>query len=573
MRQRSRTTIIVVAALLVLIIALLLFVVLSRQNIGTALATPTDAVATQASPTSRPATAVPTTAVQPSMVGQPSMAVSTTVAGDTDKLRTAMAQTAAALATPTLDLEPVSSISLSIGSKAYVDDTRQALIVQLSMTEANEIDHLDVSLLDAANQTVRDYPDLPVQPTITLDIRGLPAATYQLSITALSESEDVLASADTSFTHTLPAEGTAASNPTRVATLPVIVRSSSGQEIGRGTIRLYAPQKAVRGQSVTVELELYFDALAITPTPAGPITLVPVLTPKPTIERTANPASSATPRQLRLEKSEITIYERMGASLLCSAASFSGCDIRPNVADVRYLLLGEPTIWRWFIVPSDAAKGNQQLGIQLWSTVIINSAEAPQVMWSDTFSIEIVDSLAASSGISGAVLALIAVLTLALIGAGAVIYTRSTRTRRASGNRRVKVFISYRRAYYWAIADVIREHLVRVGADVFLDRDSIYEGRFEQIIRKAIEEREFFLLLLGPKTFESEWVRKEVQIALTANKRIIPVLVDGFNIASDPLPAGMETLRELNAINMSPEYRDEAIARIAKFIGLGEVKD
>lgn len=92
------------------------------------------------------------------------------------------------------------------------------------------------------------------------------------------------------------------------------------------------------------------------------------------------------------------------------------------------------------------------------------------------------------------------------------------------------VFISYRRKDGKDLATLISEKLKQMGADVFLDVRSIMVGdQFESVIEREIIDREYFLIILTPITLDSEWVRKEVQIAFKHGKKIIPITTEEFS--------------------------------------------
>jgi hypothetical protein len=127
-----------------------------------------------------------------------------------------------------------------------------------------------------------------------------------------------------------------------------------------------------------------------------------------------------------------------------------------------------------------------------------------------------------------------------------------------------KVFISYRRRNTWGQARAIANSLKEHGMDVFLDIDSIGSGEFPAYIIKAIVEREYFILLLTLDTLESEWVQKEVDYALTAGRKVIPVLLDGFEMNEQTIPARFSKLFTLNAIKFNPETYTGDIVRLVE---------
>jgi hypothetical protein len=100
--------------------------------------------------------------------------------------------------------------------------------------------------------------------------------------------------------------------PIEIAFAPVLIRSNvSGEVIGDGTLRLYAPASVTAAQTVRVELELNVDNAYITPTPQGSDrTAVPRST------QVASPAGTTpTPYVPLVTDQGLPIYQRMGATL------------------------------------------------------------------------------------------------------------------------------------------------------------------------------------------------------------------------------------------------------------------
>lgn len=341
--------------------------------------------------------------------------------------------------------------------------------------------------------------------------------------------------------------------PQVVAAVPVQVLSASGQAIGIGTLRLFYEGQISPGQTTRVELALNIDTRYITPTPFGLVTPVPVVTATP-----GAGTPTATPRIPQQEASGLVVYQRMGASLFCSDSAFDGCDREPDPRTARLIGLDGET-WSWILSAREGIEGLKDLRIQLWTVNQVNGQEQPDFI-EPTFNLQIEVSppkdpariLIAALGI-GAVL-MLAVWVLIL--------------RRPKRKPRSTVFISYRRSVAWSVARTINDHLVAAGADVFLDVDDINEGRFEEIIKENIRNRDYFLLIIAPGTLESEWVVRETTFALENNKRIIPVLVDGARFYDADLPPALRAISSHNAITLTPEFFDAGLERIMVFVGL-----
>ena len=123
------------------------------------------------------------------------------------------------------------------------------------------------------------------------------------------------------------------------------------------------------------------------------------------------------------------------------------------------------------------------------------------------------------------------------------------------------VFLSYRRTNFaWAIA--IFQDLTHHGYDVFLDYSGIASGDFERVILGNIPARAHFLVLLTPSALErcndpGDWLRREIETALTNKRNIVPLMLEGFDFGT-PKIAGQLTgmlaaLKHYNGLSIPPE--------------------
>jgi Tfp pilus assembly protein PilF len=133
------------------------------------------------------------------------------------------------------------------------------------------------------------------------------------------------------------------------------------------------------------------------------------------------------------------------------------------------------------------------------------------------------------------------------------------------------VFLSYRRTNVpWALA--IHQSLTRRGYDVFLDYTGIGSGDFEQIILSNIRSRAHFLVLLTPSALEAcndpeDWLRREIEEALTLKRNIVPIMLEGFDfstpVISAQLTGSLERLKRYNALIVPPAFFEEAMTRLS----------
>jgi hypothetical protein len=130
-----------------------------------------------------------------------------------------------------------------------------------------------------------------------------------------------------------------------------------------------------------------------------------------------------------------------------------------------------------------------------------------------------------------------------------------------------RVFICYRREDAGYPAGWLFDQLAaRLGADrVFKDVDSIEPGDdFEEVITGAVESCAVLLAVIGSRWVGAagpdgrrlddpgDFVRLEIEAALTRGVRVIPVLVDGARMPRpDRLPACLAPLARRQAVELS----------------------
>ncbi len=93
------------------------------------------------------------------------------------------------------------------------------------------------------------------------------------------------------------------------------------------------------------------------------------------------------------------------------------------------------------------------------------------------------------------------------------------------------IFISYRRLGGAQYARILQLMLSLRGYKVFLDYDELTDGKFGVHIQKAIKEAPIFMLVLSKEALvrcknEGDWIRREIQLAISEGKHIIPVNPD-----------------------------------------------
>lgn len=122
------------------------------------------------------------------------------------------------------------------------------------------------------------------------------------------------------------------------------------------------------------------------------------------------------------------------------------------------------------------------------------------------------------------------------------------------------LFLSYRRKDSASASGRIRDHLVaHFGHDkVYMDVDSIPGGvQFPEHIRRLLLQSDVFLAIIGNHWLDilldrqkdaEDWVRTEIELALTNGTPLIPVLVEGAAMPDkSQLPDSLRTLINWNA--------------------------
>lgn len=94
----------------------------------------------------------------------------------------------------------------------------------------------------------------------------------------------------------------------------------------------------------------------------------------------------------------------------------------------------------------------------------------------------------------------------------------------------MSIFLSYSRGDVHQ-ADEWVGNLERFGYRVWIDRAGIRGGQqWNETIVRSIREAQAFLLLLSPNSARSDNVRREIDLATEARKRIIPIEIQATTI-------------------------------------------
>lgn len=322
-----------------------------------------------------------------------------------------------------------------------------------------------------------------------------------------------------------------------------------------------------------VELQLILKELAITPTPYGDVTLVPANTDvaRPTVRSTV--ALRETPRPARIENTLEGVPPFIIAELQCSEIAFKGCQEDP----VRSIELRGINQWRWRVQSIIEQPSRQSLSILFYAADAGGSKKSNTPIYRHNFDVMVVnpsrliDLIETNIGsIIAGICGIIGVVLGGMLAIWKLVIERrvnpSFAPKDAADLRESRIFVSYRRGVSWGIAKKIADDLENLGATVFIDVDDIHEGKWEPQIKEHIERCDYFVVILAPRTLESEWVCKEIQYANERDKVIIPVLVDGFDFKIHEIPEVVKNMAEEHAIRFAPDYYEAAFQRLAQFV-------
>jgi tetratricopeptide (TPR) repeat protein len=131
------------------------------------------------------------------------------------------------------------------------------------------------------------------------------------------------------------------------------------------------------------------------------------------------------------------------------------------------------------------------------------------------------------------------------------------------------VFISYRRSTSRHLARAIFMDLRAHGYDVFMDVDTLDNGAFDEKLLREITNRTHFVLLLSQGAMDrcnepGDWLRREIEQALEANRNIVPIIEEGFQFedASSYLTGKLSVLPRYNAVPLYHAYFDAALENL-----------
>ena len=129
------------------------------------------------------------------------------------------------------------------------------------------------------------------------------------------------------------------------------------------------------------------------------------------------------------------------------------------------------------------------------------------------------------------------------------------------------IFISYRRLGGLETARNLRDRLVSLHYNVFFDLTSMREGKFNQQIFEEISKADDFILILSEGALdrcpdEQDWLRMEIQKALSLHKNIIPIWTPAFSGYPSSLPRDIADIKHYDSVKLSEDYYDAFFLKV-----------
>ena len=129
------------------------------------------------------------------------------------------------------------------------------------------------------------------------------------------------------------------------------------------------------------------------------------------------------------------------------------------------------------------------------------------------------------------------------------------------GAQAIEIFISYSVSHNSSEAMLIWSELHRRGYTPFIDIRNISAGdEWHGLLKNKIQSSDIFIVLLGPETLSSSYVRKEIQWAHESKTKIIPISLDGFELSS--LESDFSYMLEKNFIRVNENTSVEFVSMI-----------
>lgn len=133
--------------------------------------------------------------------------------------------------------------------------------------------------------------------------------------------------------------------------------------------------------------------------------------------------------------------------------------------------------------------------------------------------------------------------------------------------RNYDVFISYSRATGSSLAQVFRNALEHHGRRVFLDVHADYWSSFPEELSVRVRQTPYVLVLLTPECTGSQWMEREVELAMRERRQLLVVCESSFKWPDDA--ALSDTWRQCKTLNYRTyihEFSDEVLRQVVEAV-------
>ena len=87
----------------------------------------------------------------------------------------------------------------------------------------------------------------------------------------------------------------------------------------------------------------------------------------------------------------------------------------------------------------------------------------------------------------------------------------------------------------------------------------------DRVIPWAIEAADIFIVLLSPETIRSNYLGRELRLALQLHKRVVPVYVEAFDLGANA-PEPFDQLRNISALHLEEMSVEEVAQETARLM-------
>ncbi len=117
-----------------------------------------------------------------------------------------------------------------------------------------------------------------------------------------------------------------------------------------------------------------------------------------------------------------------------------------------------------------------------------------------------------------------------------------------------KAFISYQHEDAEQVFKMVKIMENDIGLDVWIDKKRIFIGqKFATLIDKAIEEADFFVMMVSHRWYASDYCKKEFDAATALKKKIFPIYLETCEIPKGRRYKALSDLHHINAYELSDD--------------------